>query len=394
MASVFLNFVPPNDVPDLVSLLIYEAPDQAGPFNQIETVTAIGSPGAYITSYTTDQAVNENDWFAIQWENSKGAFSTMSSAIQGGTTSVVSEIVDRVLLRDPTLKEQVVAQEAAGVVESYCGTLTPDPATLTYNQMSGLTLLTMARCYVVRVASGTGTAQSWTAGLLVEKQATTAAAQSMKTIEDLIRLANVWLGRTYTMIALMKEIPVAGNSVSMLTGVDISRSIFELGVGPIPPPWPTMAQPTDAQPEEDGVVQIFYEFSFDTSGVLGEGAIWFIPQPDHWYEIMTFSVLEVFNGADGASIPFAKAYLYQQGSTMETSALWTVQISDVITTAGDSTVTSPSGWDNTPRFFSDDKPLLVALRDYDGNPLVNCTQGRARIIGRVYSTQPPAPVMP
>jgi len=245
MASVYLNFVPPNDVRDLVKLHIYEAPAQAGPFSSIEVVTSIGSPGAYITDYTTTQALSATDWFAIQWENSKGAFSDMSSAIQGGTTSVVSEVVERVLLRDPTLNEQIVAQEAAAVVEGYCGTVTPDMSTLNYNELSGLTLLTMARCYLVRVASGSGTSASWTAGLLTEKQSTTTATQTLKSIEDLIRVANTWLGRTYTVVALMKEVSVAGGYTSRLTGVDISRSLIELGTGPIPPSWPTVEIPTN-----------------------------------------------------------------------------------------------------------------------------------------------------
>jgi hypothetical protein len=243
MASVYLNFVPPNDVPDLIKLHIYEATAQAGPFSEIEAVTEIGSPGRYITDYTTDQATATTDWFAIQWENSKGVFSTMSSAIQGGTTSVVSEIVDRVMLRDPTLKEQIVAQEAAGVVEGYYRTLTPDPSTVTMNQMSGLTLLTMARCYLLRVATGAGTSQSWSAGLITERFATTTATQTLKSIEDLIRVANSWLGRTYTVVALMQEVDVASNggSTSRLTGVDISRSLYDFDTGPVPQPFSTTA---------------------------------------------------------------------------------------------------------------------------------------------------------
>jgi hypothetical protein len=251
MASVYLNFVPPNDVPDLTKLHIYEAPAQNGPFSEIEAVTAIGTPGRYITDYTTELAVTATDWFAIQWENSKGALSTMSSAIQGGTTSVVSEVVDRVLLRDPSLNEQIVAQEAAAVVESYYGTLTPDISTVTNNQLSGLTLLTMARCYVTRVASGVGTSQSWSAGLLSEKMGTTATTQSLKTIEDLIRMANVFLGRSYTVVALMKEVEVAGGFTSRLAGVDISRSLLDVETGPIPKPSPSMA--IEEFLEEEGI---------------------------------------------------------------------------------------------------------------------------------------------
>jgi len=239
MASVYLNFIPPNDVPDLVALHIYEAPAQNGPFSEIEAVTSVGSPGAYITAYTTDQALSETDWFAIQWENSKGAFSELSSAIQGGTTNVVSEIVERVMLRDPTLKEQIVAQEAEAVVWSFYGANPPPLDEINPKTLSGLTLLTMAQCYIVRISAGIGTTTSYTAGLITQKTDTHAQTASMDTIRDLVAAANSLLGRSFSIVALMPEVEsrYGGNgSFNELVGADTTRAIVEFDVGVLPRP--------------------------------------------------------------------------------------------------------------------------------------------------------------
>src|SRR5215471_2752088 len=388
MASVFLNFVPPNDVPDLVKLHIYEAPAQAGPFSSIEVVTAIGSPGGYITDYTTNQALSETDWFAIQWENSKGAFSEMSSAIQGGTTSVVSEVVERVLLRDPTLKEQIVAQEAAAVVEGYCGTVVPDPATLNYNELSGLTLLTMARCYLVRVASGTGTSQSWTAGLLTEKQSTATATQTLKSIEDLIRVANTWLGRTYTVVALMKEVSVAGGYTSRLMGVDISRSLVELGVGPIPPPYPTIEMPTNGNKTGgDDVKVVNYEFGFDTPGI-GTGIPVYAASPGDVVLPMTYMDISEGWEPDYNNSLFPNAYLFSLNDGLLNSQLrFGMQNASAIP---GQQLSQPAtvGSGSYAGEFKAGTNLILAVVNSDGTPYTYSTVGRAKLVLFITSSAP------
>ena len=131
MASVFLNFTPP-DREDLTKLRIFEATDAAGPWNEIEVVTAIGEYPNYISSYTTNLATSNTNWFSIQWEDAKGAQTDQSNAIQGGTETLVGEIVDRVLVRDNTLDEQVVLAETEALIERYfgCDPYTVDPASV------------------------------------------------------------------------------------------------------------------------------------------------------------------------------------------------------------------------------------------------------------------------
>ena len=170
--SVALEFLPPTDE-GIVKLTIFEAPAALGPFLSIEEVTEVGSYPTYINNYTTDLATSKTNWFAIQWEDSKGAVSPMSSAVQGGMSTLAGEIVDRVMLRDPNLNQNVVMQEALAVIELY---FKQDPMTIplseaSYAELSGLTLLTMARCYIVSTATQTST-EDYTSGLVSQKSGT------------------------------------------------------------------------------------------------------------------------------------------------------------------------------------------------------------------------------
>jgi hypothetical protein len=231
-ASVYLDFIAPNEIPDLVALHIFEAANSAGPFNEIEVVTAIGTQGSYITSYTTDKALATTDWFTIQWRNSKGALTDMSMPVQGGSQSLVAEIVSRALLRDPSLNEAIVAQEAEIAVSEYYGT--QDPLSIPVQgvplkTLSGLTYFTMARSYVAKASSTTTTAGGkWVAGLVsLDTSSSSKTTNAWDNIEALLRIANRELGRSYSVILLLEEIEVAGR-YKQLVAADLSRNIIEV----------------------------------------------------------------------------------------------------------------------------------------------------------------------
>lgn|SRR5215510_1920193 len=215
MASVRINFVTPTE-PGLASLHIFEAASKDGPWTEIEEVTSIGTYPNYISYYETTNATSATGWFAIQWETTTGALSEMSAPWQGGTESVVSEIVQRVLLRDPTISEPIAVQEAEAVVcryyrvdDPYSITEMPNPS-----ELQGLTLLTMASCYVTVffVGGGSSATEDYTAGLVSQKSGSGTSSQAMKLkdIEDLIAWANKILGRTFSVVLQMAAPDVPG----------------------------------------------------------------------------------------------------------------------------------------------------------------------------------------
>ena len=224
--SVALEFLPPTDE-DIVKLIILEAPAAVGPFLSIEEVTDVGSYPTYINNYTTDLATSKTNWFAIQWEDSKGALSPVSAAVQGGMSTLAGEIVDRVMLRDPNLNQNVVMQEALAVIEMY---FKQDPTTIplseaSYAELSGLTLLTMARCYIVTAASQTST-DDYTSGLVSQKSGTGSKSGGID-LDALIAQANAFLGTNYSVIMVMEEIEIAGGMVGVTTK-DQTRLIIEI----------------------------------------------------------------------------------------------------------------------------------------------------------------------
>jgi len=192
MASVPLTFVAP-DIEDLVALLIYEAPEQDGPFALIETVEDVGVYPGYIDNYTTDQATSTSDWFAIRWQDAKGAESPLSVPIRGGTTTVVASLIRRTRERNAGLDTRVIQQEAEAATERYFGQdpYTVDLADVSYRVLNGLVYLVLARCLTVQQSQGS--ADRVTIGL------TTIASQSgatvsQKAIDELLALARGELG--------------------------------------------------------------------------------------------------------------------------------------------------------------------------------------------------------
>ncbi len=222
MASVALDFTPP-DWPNLAILRIFEGPSKDGPFAEIEEVTAVGTYGNYITRYTTNLATNTANWFTVEWEDTKGAVSPKANAIQGGTNSLIGELVARVMLRDPDIDENVAKEEAAAVAELYFGVdpYTVDLATVKYAELSGLTLLAMVRAYVVTANREAG--EDYTAGLVSQKS----SSKSKFDLDKMVEVANGWLGTGYSVIGVLEDLPVAGG-LARVVSVDQSRLIYEI----------------------------------------------------------------------------------------------------------------------------------------------------------------------
>lgn len=233
MASVALNFRPPME-PGIVTLKIYEAPASSGPWTLIETVNlaAIGAVYPdYITRHTTDDAVSAVDWFSIEWIDGAGASSGQSAPVKGGTENLVSVITERVLLRDPSLDENVVAQEAEAVIEKlFPGRVVRDvqPDEATFQMLSGMTLMTMAASYIqVFLSESSSSVDDFTAGLVSMKSGSASSKKDLKSIKDIVALANSILGMSYSVKLLIEE-AVVGGGFKQLQGVDLTRLLLEV----------------------------------------------------------------------------------------------------------------------------------------------------------------------
>lgn len=201
MASVFLEFVPPTR-DGVVKLYIYEAPSATGILTMIEEVDEIGAFPAYISAYTTDLATSKDDWFAIQWEDDKGAKTDISMRVQGGTQTLVGKVTDRVLQRDPSLSEVVVVQEVEGAIAEFYGdSIDPysiNPADVGYKTLSGIVYLALARSYIFAEAVDSG--GGWSVGMVSMRSTST------KNIQALIDLANSQLGTGTSVVLQMASI--------------------------------------------------------------------------------------------------------------------------------------------------------------------------------------------
>lgn len=170
MAQVQLNFTPPIEE-GIVALLVFESVDPDAGYSLVDTHTSVGTYPGYINSYTTQNAVNVNDWFAIAWQDAQGNITPISEPVRGNTTTLVGEIMDRVLLRSPDLDENIVYQETLAVISYVYGT--DDPFSIDVATVSELwkvelaNLALVSTLYVVQVEHGTS-AQSYTAGIISE----------------------------------------------------------------------------------------------------------------------------------------------------------------------------------------------------------------------------------
>ena len=226
MASVRLDFVPPA-FPGLVELKIYEAAAKDGTFSEIEAVSAIGTYPNYISTYTTTSADDINDWFAIDWTDSKGATLGMSDPIKGNSQLLLGEIVGRVMVRDASINENIIYDEAQAVLEMFlpAGTDIEDAPidVANYQERSGLTLLTMARCYIFDTSEGT---EEYTVGLVSQKKGN---SRSMDGIKELLRAAQSQLGLSYSVIMQMAGPNIAGGGGILNSATeDKTRLLIEL----------------------------------------------------------------------------------------------------------------------------------------------------------------------
>lgn len=207
MAKVRLDFTPPGE-PDIAKLHIYESPAKDGPYSPVETVTNIGTFPDYISYYSTDLAASATNWFSISWETVAGIEGPQSAPIQGGSTTLVNQIIIRVRERDASLDERVVTQEAEGAIQLAFGNdVDPYDPTLvvSYRQLNGLTYLVMARAYTVQaVTTAGGAIDSATMGLVSFKN--TSGAKSTIDVGALIDMANRELGIGTSFVLQLEDI--------------------------------------------------------------------------------------------------------------------------------------------------------------------------------------------
>jgi hypothetical protein len=225
---VRLDFVPPTQ-PDLTELHVEEAANKTGPYTEIFQTVTIGAYPNYI-SYITVDANNPNDWFRIYWLNADGAQTPYSEPVQGGTTTLVQQIVDRVMLRAPGSNEIIVTQTAEWAICYVLGVDDPyDPTlTATYRQLEGMTLLTLAGVQVSTITSSATAGESYSAGLVSQKSSSSSSSTSNITdlIDWLLEQANKLLGISMTYVMLLEEIDPTG--IGVRTGIeeDVSRGII------------------------------------------------------------------------------------------------------------------------------------------------------------------------
>lgn len=166
-----LFFIPPSD-PDIVTLHVFESDNAETGFVEIDSVSAGNYPN-YISRFVTLNGISPNDWFAIQWEDAGGAKSVLSAPIQCGTNTLIGEIVDRALLRSPGLNENIVLQEAEGIVSWVYKV--EDPYTINLDTvnaiwLNGLSELTMVAALYVTSAENQALSQGYSAGIISESQ--------------------------------------------------------------------------------------------------------------------------------------------------------------------------------------------------------------------------------
>lgn len=227
MAAVHLEFLPPSDE-GMVTLHVEEAPTPTGTFTDIQDFPA-GTYPDYIREVDVTGATSATDWFRIRWQDGNGNYTPYSAPIQGGTTTIVAQVMDRVILRDPAVNPLIAGQEAEATVAEYFGVTDPysvDPTKATPKILSGLTLLALARAYTLRLIQTTITGQKWAAGL-VSMDAGTISTGGWTAIDKMIELANKELGRNYSRILLLEEVSVAGG-LRQLKSLDVSRAMIEL----------------------------------------------------------------------------------------------------------------------------------------------------------------------
>ncbi len=221
MATVRFDFIAPDDE-HIVALRIFEAPDKTGPYVEIERVTEIGTYPDFISSWKTDDASNPGDWFKIAWEDDAGLLGERSGAVQGGTQTLVGNIVSRVHERDSSLDLSIIQQEVESSVEMYFNDdpydveLSDLPHGMRYRILNGLTYLSLARAMIaVMATSGSSTVADSTIGLVRMTSGTSSSQAQAPTanVEELINAANRELGWLTSIVLEMQRVRERDNDM-------------------------------------------------------------------------------------------------------------------------------------------------------------------------------------
>jgi hypothetical protein len=224
--AVELQFLPAEEE-GMVTLHVEQSSLQGGPFTEIQSFPA-GTYPNYIHEAVVTNATDPSYWFRIRWEDASGNYTPFSDPVQGGTTSIVAQVMNRVILRDPSVETLIAGQEAEAAVSEYFNVDDPysvEASKVNPRILSGLTLLTLARAYTVRLITGAGQTARWSAGL-ISMQSGTTSTQSWDAIDKMVTLANRELQRNYSAVLLLNEITVGGR-YQQLKGVDLSRTLIE-----------------------------------------------------------------------------------------------------------------------------------------------------------------------
>lgn len=224
MASVPLSFVPPTEE-GIVALRIFESDNPDTGFTQIDRVLA-GTYPDYITRYTTPHATRVDDWFAIAWENAEGVISPLSGSIKGGTTTLVGELVDRVMLRIPNEDENIVLQEAEATVSFVYKV--DDPYTVDYNTvnrlwLTELTNLTLVASQYVSVITKSSAGEEYTAGMVSQGTPSGVIGNVLEGLEKLEKRALKRLGIGGSLIATIVHQHDHFTFAAVKTSFDSSR---------------------------------------------------------------------------------------------------------------------------------------------------------------------------
>lgn len=225
MVSVPLSFAPPTE-PDIANLHIFESDNADSGFIEIDVIS-VGVFPDYITRYTTPNANRVDDWFAITWENIDGVQSPLSAPIKGGTTTLIGELVDRVLLRSPDQDENVVLQEAEATVSFIYKVDDPysidinDVDRLWLTELTNLTLVAAQYVYVTNLASS---GSEYTVGMVSEGVVKGDAGSVLDALERLEKRAMRRLGIGGSLIGtIQKRLDCEFSITGVKTSFDSSR---------------------------------------------------------------------------------------------------------------------------------------------------------------------------
>lgn len=209
MASIRLDFIPPADE-NIVALRVFEGTVALGPFLLIERTVEVGTFPDYISSLLTDNASDPNDWFCIAWEDDAGLVGEKSPPVKGGTQTLVSQVVERVMQRDRDLTKPVVIQETEAALEMYLGSdpYLAAPDLLGYRKLNGMVYLVLARSILWRMAQVSPVSDVQIGLVRMSSRGGTA---NKVDVQELFDLANSELGLNTSMVLELQRVRDALN---------------------------------------------------------------------------------------------------------------------------------------------------------------------------------------